>query len=227
MLIAAVYGIEAEALSMLRERKKLREIPIIPQYAQEFRKKLEKLVEITGPKKAKKYFDDEVDIRDTDGAGTYYWALVMSLTIALAIAKQQKKWSIFLRYKRNRQVHFSKFSQLLDKEKIFYIPKLPDDVFDMTVNYIYEQTYIFKDKKGKVVRGKGGNPMSPLLRFKKFIQIYENSCRILGVRVRHMALTWSYFYSIYKYGRMFYKETYKKLVEKAGFVYEDLGTPYY
>ena len=69
--------------------------------------------------------------------------------------------------------------------------------------------------------------MSPLLRFKKFILNYENACKILGIKRQHMALTWSYFYNLYKFGRMLYKDTYKKLVEEAGFIYEDLGTAYY
>lgn len=225
MLIAAAYEIETEALSEFRGNRNVKEIPIVPQYAYEFREKLEKLAKITGVREAKSYFKYKVSI--DWGAGTYYCSLAMSLTIALAIAKQQNKWGVFLRNDKNQEFYFLEFANLLKKGKVFYIPKLHEDLFKKTMQYIYDNTYIWKDEIGKMRKDKAGIPISPMLRFKKFILLYEEACKKLKVRKKDMILTWSYFYKLYRDARIYYKEIYKKLVEKAGFIYEDLGTAFY
>ena len=225
MLIATVYGIETEALSMFRENRNVKEIPIVPKYAQEFREKLEKLAKIIAAKDAKIYFEKEVDI-DWE-SGTYYCSLAMPLTIALAIAKKEDKWDIFLRNKKNEQYHFTKFSNLLMKGQDFYVPKLPDALFKKTMQYIYEKTYVWSDKKGHARIGEAGVHMSPVLRFKRLILLYEEACATLEIRKQDRVITWSYFYDLYRRARIYYKKKYKEMVEEAGFVYEDLETAYY
>lgn len=156
-------------------------IDIHMDYIYQFRRNLDALATMDGHKKIEEFWIENLSY-GTFAGGAYYCGKIMCFTIALAIAKKYNL-SPFIYLENKEEFSLGELDKLMSRHKILYVQNPDSRILKMA----YEQ-----------IRKTGYN-------YRKFILLYESSCRQLGIRKRNMVVWYGLFDDLKKEATKFYK----------------------
>ncbi|MBN2454600.1 hypothetical protein JXB11_03570, partial [Candidatus Woesearchaeota archaeon] len=159
-----------------------------PKKIAEFREKLKALIKMRTIDEAKAYFDDEVSVVNPNG--TEYIGLIMTFTIALAVAKEEGVLKNISAGNGRKALRADYIATIMSQSDRFWVSNLPEQV--------YKKTF-------EIVSGK---------KYREFIDLYEWACDQLKIKMGHRAVTRALFDELKKESTGFYKRHERKEISR-------------